>query len=57
LELALAVKNTLGVKLWNPFNWGTIAAPVEVDNILVGMLEWEDDRVGGEGSEGWVKLL
>lgn len=57
LDLALAIENALGVELWYALDGSAIAARVEVDNFLVGVLEWEDDRVGGEGSKGRVQFL
>jgi hypothetical protein len=57
LQLALAVKNTLGIELWYTFDRCTVATRIEVDDILVGMLEWQDDGVSREGSERWVKFL
>jgi hypothetical protein len=57
LDLALTIKNALGVKLGYAFDGGAVAALVEVDDLLIGVFEWEDDRVGREGSEGGVEFL
>jgi hypothetical protein len=57
LEFALAIENALGVELGHAFNWCAVATRVEVDDILVRVLEWEDDWVGREGRERWMQLL
>lgn len=47
----------LGVEFGNTRNRLGIAARVEVDDFLVGVLEGEDDGVGGESCELGVELL
>jgi hypothetical protein len=51
LQLTLAVKNALGIELGHALDGGTVAARVEINDFLVGMLEREDDGVGREGSK------
>lgn len=51
MELALAVKNALGVELRYAFNGSAVATRVEVNDLLIGVLEREDDGVGRERSE------
>lgn len=57
LNLALSIKDVLGVKLGHAFDWCRVAARVEINDFLIGMLEREDDGVGWEGREGRMELL
>jgi hypothetical protein len=57
LDLALAIEDMLGVELGNTFNRLCIAARVKVNDLLIGVLEREDDRVGREGGKGGMELL
>jgi len=57
LELALAVKDMLGVELGDAVNRRAVGARVEIDHFLVCMLKRKDDRVGWEGGEVGVKFL
>jgi hypothetical protein len=57
LELALAVKDMLGVELGDAINRRAVGARVEIDHFLVCMLKGKDDGVGWEGSEVGVKFL
>jgi hypothetical protein len=57
LDLALSIKDVFGVELGHAFDGFRVAARVEVNNFLVGMLERKDDGVGWEGREGGVELL
>jgi hypothetical protein len=54
---ALAIDDALRVELGNTGNWLGGGASVEVNYFLVGVLEWEKDRVCWEYGETWVKLL
>jgi hypothetical protein len=47
----------LGVELRDPLDGFRVAARVEVDYLVVGVLEREDDGVGREGGEGGVEFL
>jgi hypothetical protein len=51
LDLALAIEDAFGIELGNAIDGSAVTARVEVDDLLVGVLEWQDDRVGREGSE------
>jgi hypothetical protein len=57
LELALAVKDMLGVELGDAFNRRAVGTRIEVYDFLILVLKWEDDRIGWEGGEVRVKLL
>lgn len=57
LDPALSVENMLGVELGYALNRHSVAARIEVDDLLVGMLEWKDDGVSREGSEGRMEFL
>ena len=54
LQLALAIEHVLGVELGHARDGRAVRAGVEVDDFRVGVLEGEDDGVGGEGGEVWV---
>jgi hypothetical protein len=47
----------LGIEVWYTFNGCRIAARVEVDDFLVGVLEGENDGVGWECCEGGMEFL
>lgn len=51
MDLALAIKDAFCVELRNAFDGSAVTARIEVDDFLVGVLEWEDDWVRREGSE------
>jgi hypothetical protein len=57
LDLALAVENTFRIELGYALNGRAVAARVEVDDFLVGVLEREDDGVGRECRKGRVEFL
>ena len=57
MELALTVKNMLGVELGDAFNRCAVGARIEVDDFLILMLKREDDGVGWEGGEVRMQLL
>lgn len=46
-----------GIEVGDTFDWGRIAARVEVDYFLVGVLEWKDDGICWERCERWVEFL
>lgn len=53
----MTVYYSAGIEFGDVGDGGRGLGGVEVDYILVGELEWEDDGVGGENAEVWVKLL
>lgn len=57
LQLALAVEDMARVELRNAIDGRRVAARVEVDDVLVGVLEGKDDGVGWEGGELGVEFL
>jgi hypothetical protein len=57
LNLALAVDDAAVVEFRDARDGLRARAAVEVDDFLVGVLEGEDDRVGGEGGEGGVQFV
>jgi len=53
----LTVNYTGRVELGDAWNGNGVGASVEVDYVLVGTLEGEDNAVGREDLEVWVKFL
>jgi hypothetical protein len=49
LDFALSIKDTLGIEFGHALNGSRIATRVEVDDFLIGVLEGEDDGIGGKG--------
>ena len=56
-HLALPVKRRLGIEFWNALDWRGIAACIEINDVLVGVLEWKDGCVGRESSEVGMEFL
>jgi hypothetical protein len=57
LDLALAIEDAFSIKLWYAFNRCAVAARIEIYDFLVGVLEGEDDGVGGKSSKGRMEFL
>lgn len=55
--MALAIDDALAVEFRDAWDGRAGGARVEVDNFLVGVLEGEDDRVGGEDGKVGVEFL
>lgn len=46
-----------GVELGDALNWRRVAARVEINDLLVGMLERKDSGVGGEYGKRGMQFL
>lgn len=57
LKLAFTIEHMLGIEFWNALNGCGITTRVKVDDLLVGVLEGEDDRICREGGKFGMKFL
>lgn len=56
-QLTLTIQDVLGVELGHAINRLGVGAGIEVNNLLVGVLKGQDDRICGESSELRVQFL
>ena len=57
MELALSIKYMLCIKFWYTFDRSRVAACIEVDDLLVGVFEWKNDRICRKCCELGMKFL